>query len=107
MRPWIAQGRAVLQSSAAVCCVAEPWALYGPAGHPFHDKYQTVHEILGHYSAYRDPSPENLAFWEEREAVTFVGAFDGMYLRLQAERDHSQPPSRPAEAEVFHQPPDW
>jgi hypothetical protein len=66
-----------------------------------------VYEILGHYSTYRDSSSENLAFWEEREAIEFIGGFDGMYLRLQAEWDHSQPPSRPSEVEMFHDPPTW
>ncbi len=36
--------------------------------------------LFGHYSAYRDPSPENQAFWAEREADKFIGAFRGTYL---------------------------
>ena len=93
--------------SASFVTVQEPWALYSPSGHPFHDKYETVYEILGHYSTYRDPSQENLAFWGEREAVRFIGAFDGMYLRLQAEWDHSQPPSQASEINMCHDPPTW
>jgi hypothetical protein len=93
--------------SSSFVTVQEPWALYSPVGHSNHGKYETVYDILGHYSAYRDPSEENLAFWEEREAVAFIGAFDGMYLRLQAEWDHSQPPSQPSEIGMFHDPPTW
>jgi hypothetical protein len=87
--------------------VHEPWAQYSPPNHPFHNKYQTVFQIMGHYSTERDPSEENLRFWEEREALTFIGKFDGMYLRLQGEWDHAQPPSRPAEVPMFHHPPIW
>lgn len=87
--------------------VQEPWALFSPNEHPNHNKYKTVYGILGHFSTYRDSSAENLKFWEEREAIRFVGNFNGMYLRLQAEWDHSQPPSCDSEIEMFHQPPFW
>lgn len=85
----------------------EPWALYTPPSHPRHNRYEQVHELFGHYSIYRDPSPENQAFWAEREADEFIGEFRGRYLRLQAEWDHAQPPSGPAEIPMFHQPPMW
>ncbi len=87
--------------------VQEPRAMFSPPGHPFQDKFQTVYGILGHYSLQRDPSEENQAFWAEREAIHFIGGFNGMYLRLQGEWDHSQPPGNPEEIEVFHQPPIW
>jgi hypothetical protein len=87
--------------------VQEPWALFSPESHPHHDKYEEVYQILGHYSLYRDPSPENQAFWDEREADKFIGGFRGRYLRLQAEWDHSQPPGNPNEAALFYQPPTW
>jgi hypothetical protein len=87
--------------------VQEPWAKFSPPDHPNHNKYEIVREILGHYSTQRDPSAENQAFWSEREAIHFIGEFNGMYLRLQGEWDHSQPPSQPAELEMFHQPPIW
>jgi hypothetical protein len=87
--------------------VQEPWALFSPPSHPFHYKYEQVYEILGHYSVYRDPSPENEAFWAEREADRLIGAFRGKYLRLQAEWDHSQPPNNATEITAFHQPPTW
>jgi len=93
--------------SSSFVTVQEPWALYSPSEHPSHNKYETVHEILGHYSTHRDSSEENLVFWEEREAIAFIGAFDGMYLRLQAEWDHSQPPSQPSEIGMYHDPPSW
>lgn len=85
----------------------EPWALFSPEEHPNHNKYLTVHGNLRHYSTYRDSSAENLEFWKERDAIRFIGEFTGMYLRLQAEWDHSQPPSRASEVEMFHQPPIW
>jgi hypothetical protein len=87
--------------------VQEPRAMFSPPGHPYQDKYITVYGILGHYSLQRDPSEVNQAFWEEREAIRFIGSFNGMYLRLQGEWDHSQPPGNPEEIEVFHQPPIW
>lgn len=46
--------------------------------------------VCGHLSTATDPSPENIAFWAEREAVRHVGGFGGRYLRLQAEVDHAQ-----------------
>lgn len=85
----------------------EPCALYTSPSHPCHNRYEQAHEILGHYSSYRDPSPENQAFWAEREADKFIGEFRGRYLRLQAEWDHAQPPSEAAEIPMFHQPPMW
>ncbi len=85
----------------------EPWALYTPPSHPNHNRYEQVRELFGHYSSYREPSPENQAFWAEREADRFIGAFRGRYLRLQAEWDHAQPPGEPTEIPVFDQPPLW
>jgi hypothetical protein len=74
---------------------------------PSNDKHEIVYGILNHYSTYRDPSTENQAFWEEREAERFIGSFRGRYLRLQAEWDHSQPPDNEAEIATFHLPPLW
>jgi hypothetical protein len=74
---------------------------------PSNDKHEIVYGILGHYSTTRDPSPENKAFWSEREAIDFIGDFNGFYLRLQAEWDHSQPPDNPSQKEAFHEPPIW
>ncbi|MBI3657222.1 MAG: hypothetical protein HY232_12465 [Acidobacteria bacterium] len=47
--------------------------------------------VCGHWSLVTDPSPENEAWWSEREAVRHVGRFAGYYLRMQAECDHAQP----------------
>ncbi|HEY71030.1 MAG TPA: hypothetical protein G4O08_10640, partial [Anaerolineae bacterium] len=82
----------------------EPYSLDDDPGN---DKHETVFGILDHYSTSRDDSPENLAFWAEREAIRFIGDFRGRYLRLQAEWDHSQPPSSLPEAPAFELPPLW
>jgi hypothetical protein len=54
--------------------------------------YDVGHEVAvcGHYSTVTDPSPANIAFWTEREAVRYIGAYPGRYLRMQAEIDHAQ-----------------
>jgi hypothetical protein len=93
--------------SSSFVTVQEPRAIFSPPNHPYQDKYKTVYEILGHYSLQRDPSEENQAFWEEREAIHFIGRFNGLYLRLQGEWDHSQPPGNAEEIVFFHQPPAW
>ena len=87
--------------------VHEPWAQFSPENHPNQDKYETVFDLFGHYSLFRDSSQDNQVFWQEREALRFIGDFRGHYLRLQGEWDHSQPPGRPAEAELFDLPPSW
>ncbi|MEW6718684.1 MAG: hypothetical protein AB1345_14440 [Chloroflexota bacterium] len=74
---------------------------------PSNDKHELVHGILNHYSIYRDPSSENLAFWEQREAIRFIGSFRGKYLRLQAQWDHAQPPDNETQMLDFYQPPLW
>ena len=89
--------------SSFVTC-HEPFALDGD---PTNDKHELVYGIMGHYSTYRDPSSDNLAFWAEREAIEYIGSFRGRYLRLQATWDHAQPPSRESEVDAFNQPPLW
>jgi hypothetical protein len=56
--------------------------------------YDAGHEtaVCGHLSTITDPSPENEAFWAEREAVRYVDSYPGRYLRMQAEIDHAQNP---------------
>ena len=49
-------------------------------------------QVCGHWSTVTDPSPENQAFWAEREAVRHIGGYRGRYLRIQAEIDHAQGP---------------
>jgi hypothetical protein len=93
--------------SCSFVTVHEPWALFSDPSHPFHYKYETVYGIFGRYSTARDPGPENLIFWAEREAIRYVGEFRGMYLRLQAEWDHSQPPHEPSEIEWFDEESIW
>ena len=48
--------------------------------------------VCGHWSTVTDPSPENVAFWAEREAVRYIDTYPGRYLRMQAEIDHAQNP---------------
>jgi hypothetical protein len=54
--------------------------------------YDVGHEtaVCGHLSTVTDPSPENVAFWAEREAIRYIDAYPGRYLRMQAEIDHAQ-----------------
>ena len=47
--------------------------------------------VLGHRSTVRDPSPENVAWWSEREAVRYIGRMRACYLRIQSDEDHGQP----------------
>jgi hypothetical protein len=56
--------------------------------------YDAGHEtaVCGHLSTVTDPSPANVAFWAEREAVRHIGAYPGRYLRMQAQIDHAQNP---------------
>ncbi len=56
--------------------------------------YDAGHEtaVCGHLSTVTDPSPANVAFWSEREAVRYIDSCPGRYLRMQAEVDHAQNP---------------
>jgi hypothetical protein len=56
--------------------------------------YDAGHEtaVCGHLSTVTDPSPTNVAFWAEREAVRYIDSYPGRYLRMQAELDHAQNP---------------
>ena len=56
--------------------------------------YDAGHEtaVCGHLSTVTDPSPANVAFWAEREAVRYIDTYPGRYLRMQAEIDHAQNP---------------
>jgi len=56
--------------------------------------YDAGHEtqVCGHLSTVTDPSPANVAFWAEREAVRHIDTYAGRYLRMQAEYDHAQNP---------------
>jgi len=56
--------------------------------------YDAGHEVAvcGHLSTVTDPSPSNVAFWAEREAVRYIKSYPGRYLRMQAEIDHAQNP---------------
>lgn len=70
-------------------------------------KYDTVKRLFGRLATWQDDSAENTAWWSEREAVRFIGDFNGYYLRLQAEWDHAQPPENPTQIEDFYHPEGW
>ena len=55
------------------------------------EQQRKFYEAFGHWSLAKDPSPENQAWWAEREAYRFIGNFTGAYLRIQGEIDHIQP----------------
>jgi hypothetical protein len=80
----------------------EPWALDSD---PSNDRHQLGYAIFGHWSLYRDPSPQNEAWWSEREATRYMGGIRCRYLRVQAEWDHAQPPN--AQWPGFDYPPLW
>lgn len=67
--------------------------LEGPSDSLIVACYYCDHEtgMGGHLSTATDPSPENVAWWSEREAYRFIGNFRGEYLRVQAWNDHVQP----------------
>ncbi|MBN1318533.1 MAG: hypothetical protein JXA42_23840 [Anaerolineales bacterium] len=71
------------------------------------DRYEIARSTFGRLATWQDDSPENLAWWEEREAVNFIGNFRGYYLRLQAEWDHAQPPDSEEEVSVYTYPDGW
>ena len=75
------------------------------AGETMPDKAPGV--LAGHRATWEDDSPENLAWWSEREAAAFIGEFRGEYLRLQASWDHAQPPDDASEVQAFHHPHGW
>jgi len=70
-------------------------------------KYNTVKQIFGREATWQDSSPENLDWWAEREAINFIVAFRGDYLRLQATWDHAQPPENQADIPTYHHPEGW
>ena len=88
--------------SESFVTVFEPWALDED---PSNDRHEQGYAVFGHYSTYRDPSPENVAFWAEREATQYIGDIRCRYLRVQAEWDHAQPPN--AQWPGFDYPPLW
>ena len=55
------------------------------------EQQRSFYEAFGHWSLAKDSSPENRAWWAEREAYRYIGNFTGAYLRIQGEIDHIQP----------------
>lgn len=55
------------------------------------EQQESFYKSFGHWSLAKDPSPENQAWWAEREAYRYIGNFTGAYLRIQGEIDHIQP----------------
>jgi len=70
-------------------------------------KYDTVKTIFGRLAVWQDGSQPNADWWSEREAIRFIGAFRGAYLRLQATWDHAQPPESAAGIPTYHHPNGW
>ena len=70
-------------------------------------KYSTVNEIFGREATWQDSSQNNLDWWYEREAINFIGGFQGHYLRLQATWDHAQPPENEADILAYTHPDGW
>ncbi|MBU1050882.1 hypothetical protein KKG90_12775 [Candidatus Bipolaricaulota bacterium] len=70
-------------------------------------KYNTVVGIFGRLATWQDNTQENVDWWYEREAVNFIGQFEGMYLRLQATWDHAQPPENESQIPTYHHPEGW
>lgn len=70
-------------------------------------KYETVKRIFPHLATWQDRSQENLDWWAEREAVQWISAFRGAYLRLQATWDHAQPPDNESQIARFYRPDGW
>jgi len=70
-------------------------------------KYDIVQSTFGRLAVWQDDSQENEDWWAEREAIRFIGAFRGAYLRLQATWDHAQPPESEAEIVTYHHPTGW
>jgi hypothetical protein len=70
-------------------------------------KYNTVEGIFGRLATWQDGSPANLDWWYEREALNFIGQFQGAYLRLQATWDHAQPPEDESQIATYHHPGGW
>jgi hypothetical protein len=80
----------------------EPWTL---DGNPANDRQQVAYNMFGHWSTTRDPSPQNFAWWQEREALRYIGQVSCAYLRVQAAWDHAQPPNQ--QWPGFDYPPLW
>jgi len=70
-------------SDSEVICF-DPW------GDP--ERKEKALEVFGHRSTARDASSENVAWWNEREAVRYIGDMRACYLRIQTDEDHAQPP---------------
>ncbi len=64
-------------------------------------------ELFGHSCGLHGGSPTDQAWWRVREAFRCLPTFRGRYLRLQAARDHVQPPHGSEQEPIFDQPPAW
>jgi hypothetical protein len=80
----------------------EPWSLDAD---PSNDRHEEAYAVFGHWSTYRDPSPENAVWWSQREALAYIGLIRCQYFRVQAEWDHALPPN--GDWPGFDFPPTW
>lgn len=83
--------------------MGDPWLLDGIDAN---DKTRPLYELFGHLSIEMDPSPSNIQWWSERQALAYIGHVETAYLRIQSQWDHMQPPSMDYPS-GFDQPPLW
>lgn len=70
--------------------MGDPWLLDTVEAN---DKTKKLYGLFGHLSIERDPSPSNIQWWSERQALAYIGHIETAYLRIQSQWDHMQPPS--------------
>lgn len=70
-------------------------------------KYNAAKHLFPLPAPWQDNRQEVQDFWAEREAIRFIGGFQGRYLRLQATWDHAQPPDDPAQVPLYDLPASW
>ncbi|MFO0752369.1 MAG: prolyl oligopeptidase family serine peptidase [Thermodesulfovibrionales bacterium] len=90
-------------SSESYTSMGDPWLLDTVETN---DKTKRLYELFGHLSTEMDPSPANVRWWAERQALAYIGSVKTAYLRIQSQWDHMQPPSVDYR-DGFDHPPQW
>ncbi len=83
--------------------IGDPWLLDDLSEN---DKTDELYATFGHLSIEKDPSSSNIEWWEEREALRYIGLIRAAYLRIQSYWDHMQPPNEEYQS-GFDKPPEW